>query len=606
MTPDEQPIGRHIAAITPLIVEIDEWVVAYSARGEPSVHVLPPLGASLVAMSTARTGHAELVEWLDDAGVLDPDSRRNVAAAVMRVLDLRREADRSLDAESVGHADGGGWGWLGRVCEPPTAESPELALVGPPASTGVDVNCLSVVTSSARVARALADWSEPTEMSTVARRGPVLRADSWGGARDGLAIIRDEAGRPLCPPGPVRAIADVLRRSADELAEPDALWLAGGGWNESGVDVIASPLDIASAILGRPGVANPRTLMWRVDGGILDNVRVRPGRGDPMTARLLAAAPVGVRVAAAVLPLMVGSRIPAGTGGSVAAIVHDITRRLIVEEGEIDPVPNKVLPLASPRRTPTVAYSFRRRDERMVDCSFSEANVASIVREGYGLVGNVIAAREAAELGDIVERLAVDEQPKEEVGRGTYYVNELHTKDPRFEQFIEWQPGMGLAQALLGPQLRLWLNARIAYGGEGATTLPWHIHMPPPTPLPPWYSEPHSVNFLIYLDDVTPDEGALIVSPGTHLASPPPPSDVYDAPAVELFPRRGECVVVHGNLWHRTGPPTTAAASRRMLFVSYTAAWVTAEVADARDSNWAGRWPPTEGQRDELLGRFVW
>ena len=99
------------------------------------------------------------------------------------------------------------------------------------------------------------------------------------------------------------------------------------------------------------------------------------------------------------------------------------------------------------------------------------------------------------------------------------------------------------------------LSARVSFAGAEPQDTPWHQHLRVvPSPLPPWFSRPHAIDCLIYLDDLNDETGALSVVPGSHhwLDREPPPLR-YEPLAGEQTLRlpAGSMVIIHSNLWHR-------------------------------------------------------
>ena len=93
-------------------------------------------------------------------------------------------------------------------------------------------------------------------------------------------------------------------------------------------------------------------------------------------------------------------------------------------------------------------------------------------------------------------------------------------------------------------------------------------------PLPPWFSRPHCIDCLIYLDDLNQDTGEISVVPESHnwldQASPGTYEPIEDEVVISI--KAGGVVLIHGNLWHRALP--TLHAKRRMLILSYTPTWL--------------------------------
>ena len=91
----------------------------------------------------------------------------------------------------------------------------------------------------------------------------------------------------------------------------------------------------------------------------------------------------------------------------------------------------------------------------------------------------------------------------------------LMDKDPVFLELLKFQPALSIARAMMGPLVRLrGLSARISYPGGEQHETPWHQHLRVVSqPLPPWFSRPHCIDVLIYLDDLDEDTGPVCVVP---------------------------------------------------------------------------------------------
>ncbi len=153
----------------------------------------------------------------------------------------------------------------------------------------------------------------------------------------------------------------------------------------------------------------------------------------------------------------------------------------------------------------------------------------------------------------------------------------LMDKHEVFLELLKFQPLLSIARAMMGPLVRLrGLSARISYPGEGRChQTPWHQHLKViSNPLPPWFSRPHCIDYLIYLDDLNQDTGEIAVVPESHnwldQASPGTYEPIEDEVVISI--KAGGVVLIHGNLWHRALP--TLHAKRRMLILSYTPTWL--------------------------------
>ena len=153
----------------------------------------------------------------------------------------------------------------------------------------------------------------------------------------------------------------------------------------------------------------------------------------------------------------------------------------------------------------------------------------------------------------------------------------LLDKDAAFHALLAWPPALSVARAMMGPLVRLrGLSARVSFAGAEPQDTPWHQHLRViPNPLPPWFSRPHAIDCLIYLDDLDNDTGTLSVVPGSHhwLDREPPPLRYQPVPGEEtLRLPAGSLAIIHSNLWHRA--LSTRTGMRRVLILSYTPCWL--------------------------------
>lgn len=203
-------------------------------------------------------------------------------------------------------------------------------------------------------------------------------------------------------------------------------------------------------------------------------------------------------------------------------------------------------------------------------------------RDGYLVREGLFKGEALAELQDAVDRLEKREysgvKKQHSGGRSWGWIpRHLMDKDQVFLDLLKFPPILSIARAMMGPLVRLrGLSGRITYPGSVRHETPWHQHMRVITdPLPPWFSRPHVLDALIYLDDLNEDTGPVAVVPGSHnWLDCAPPQDSYEPVEGEkvVCVKAGGAVLVHGNLWHRGLP--TLRAKRRMLILSYTPTWL--------------------------------
>jgi len=223
----------------------------------------------------------------------------------------------------------------------------------------------------------------------------------------------------------------------------------------------------------------------------------------------------------------------------------------------------------------------------------------------------------AAEMARAVLSLATAEagRPGSEYLPGqSIYIRGLLDKDRLFHSLLELEPSLSLARTLLGPQVRMELEARMNYPGKAGVAVPWHGHLPViPDPLPPLFCYPHQVHCLIYLDRVTESEGALCILPGSHERPDIqiPLGDNSDQEGqIELFFEPGDAVLIHANAWHRTVPSSADAGYRRLLLIGYVPSWIR---SDSQQLGIRPNYPLTadlgrdaDGETMELLGSLQW
>ena len=180
---------------------------------------------------------------------------------------------------------------------------------------------------------------------------------------------------------------------------------------------------------------------------------------------------------------------------------------------------------------------------------------------------------EAAELGEGVTTIIRSGQ------FGGWFPRYLMDKHPAFLELLDFEPMLSVARAVLGPFVRI-RNAggRVSYPGEPNQETHWHLHRRTiPKPLPAFFSFPHTLDFLIYLDELKDANGTLAIVPGSHLRIHDPlPADCYDDLPGQKLVRgpAGTCIIMHSNLWHRALPTRPDGEKRRLLILTYGPTWM--------------------------------
>lgn len=217
-----------------------------------------------------------------------------------------------------------------------------------------------------------------------------------------------------------------------------------------------------------------------------------------------------------------------------------------------------------------------------IDVHATSEELETFAERGYLVREGLFQGEALEKLRDALERLEEREWEKRDNAiagkKGWGFIpRHLMDKDAVFLELLKFQPTLSIARAMMGPLVRLrGLSARISYPGEDREQqTPWHQHLRVVSnPLPPWFSRPHCMDCLIYLDDLNEDTGAVAVVPGSHnwLDKATPNIHGLVEGEIELRVKAGGGVLIHGNLWHRGLP--TLNAKRRMLILSYTPTWL--------------------------------
>lgn len=206
--------------------------------------------------------------------------------------------------------------------------------------------------------------------------------------------------------------------------------------------------------------------------------------------------------------------------------------------------------------------------------------------QGFFVVPDYLTPDQVSDLGDEILRLAATAAPRRTdviEPNGTPQINDLFNKSAAFDCCLA-RPTLAAAQWLLG-EIRVYsLQGRNPAKGEGHQALHSDV-----TRLGP--GDWRLVNTMILLDDVTEDNGATRVVPGSHLL---PPLNVpsgnlggVQRPAlgeeeqallpedpfathpreVKLTGRAGTICVINGCIWHG-GTLNRSGAPRRVLHMA--------------------------------------
>jgi hypothetical protein len=188
---------------------------------------------------------------------------------------------------------------------------------------------------------------------------------------------------------------------------------------------------------------------------------------------------------------------------------------------------------------------------------------ADFRRNGYVVIPDAVKPETLTLLQQATENHSSDPRFQASGGRNLLGI------DPVFEAMIDGHAAMPLLERLIPDLQLLSMDLRSCPPGGGA--MMWHADIP-------FFSDQAivSVNTALYLDDLTPQNGALRVLPRSHRTPYDLPPEMHNSvlPGEVLVEvPAGTMVVFQDTLWHRTGDNTTD-RQRRGVFTYYGHYWM--------------------------------
>jgi ectoine hydroxylase-related dioxygenase (phytanoyl-CoA dioxygenase family) len=180
---------------------------------------------------------------------------------------------------------------------------------------------------------------------------------------------------------------------------------------------------------------------------------------------------------------------------------------------------------------------------------------------GYVIVPDAVSPNY---LGQLQETTGVLLRERPHVGT----VRNLLALSPVFEGLIDEHAAFPLLEQLIGDDIQL-LSIDMRNCQPGGGSIAWHVDLP--------FHSPRliSLNTALYLDDLTPENGALRIVPRSHHVPFRLPPEAYHAALpgeVVVECPAGTMVVFSDCLWHRTGENRTE-RPRRGIFTYYGHFW---------------------------------
>ena len=194
-------------------------------------------------------------------------------------------------------------------------------------------------------------------------------------------------------------------------------------------------------------------------------------------------------------------------------------------------------------------------------------DVAFFLKWGYLVVEDALTAEQVESL-----RGALDETYDR---RQQEFLHQLLEEDDRFAFLLDNHPVFNRMKAILGNCLQLHsATGRITTGDQDDQS--WHRDGPWPIDPTgtPYGSLPGQINCGYYLDELSEENGCVVVLPGSQRVPFRPPEGYPRFPdEVRVVAKPGQAVMFDGWLYHR-GAANRSGRARRGCFMCYQNAWM--------------------------------
>ncbi|MBW3621972.1 MAG: phytanoyl-CoA dioxygenase family protein [Armatimonadetes bacterium] len=245
----------------------------------------------------------------------------------------------------------------------------------------------------------------------------------------------------------------------------------------------------------------------------------------------------------------------------------------------------------------TLLYRVRDYDkgfpEREVEVLATPEEIQAFVRDGYLVRENLISMETVERLRAAFDEIvSPNDRPEKSGGKnfGGIFLRHMMDRHPAFLEFLKFPPTLSIARALFGPYVQhRGFTGRVCYPDDPYQETEWHFHQRlVPDPLPPMYSQPQTMDVLLYLDDIDDANGPLAIVPGSHhwIETDLRKNDFEDKEGqVILKLPAGSAVLAHGSLWHRSLPTQPGGTMRRLLLFGYGPGWQKPSIYGKKPEN---------------------
>ena len=194
-------------------------------------------------------------------------------------------------------------------------------------------------------------------------------------------------------------------------------------------------------------------------------------------------------------------------------------------------------------------------------------DVAFFKKWGYLVVDNAITQQQVKSL-----RRALNATFKR---NDKQFTDQLLEEDKRFAFLLDNPPVLQRMRAILGTCVQLHsATSRVTEPGQEDQN--WHRDVPWPVDPDgtPYGALPGQINCGYYLDELTTENGAVVILPGSHRALFRPPEGHPRFPEEKrVLAQPGQAVIFDGCLYHR-GAANQSKKRRRVCLMCYQTAWM--------------------------------
>ena len=232
-------------------------------------------------------------------------------------------------------------------------------------------------------------------------------------------------------------------------------------------------------------------------------------------------------------------------------------------------------------RTYTILSGHPKTSRRTIEVHATEEQLEQLAGEGYLVRPSLIPTGLLERLRAAADELEAVHLPGAKVRDASFgglFVRNLIDQNKTFHELIDFAPLTSVARAMLGPQIQVHGSVlRVSYPDKPEQAVEWHFHQRVVAdPKPPFFRRPEAIDNLIYLDELTPASGPLVVLPKSHLVDKALPTGDHSDKLGQVIVTcpAGSVVTASTSLWHRALASTPGAGKRRLVIIGFSPTWM--------------------------------